>query len=401
MESVRFAGSTHELEGRIHRPAGRPVGWALFAHCFTCGKDLNAARRVAEELAAAGFGVLRFDFTGLGRSGGDFADTDFSSDVQDLLAAADFLREHFTAPALLVGHSLGGTAALVAGPQIPECRAIATIGSPSEANHVKHQLPEGEIRAAGVADVQLAGRTFTVRAAFLDDLDDQCVSGCLASADRALLFLHSPHDDTVGVAQARKLFQAARHPKSFVSLDGADHLLSRPADARYAGHVIASWARRYVAPPVEEHRAHRDDVEVRTGRGFGTDVVVNNRHRLRADEPLSAGGEDTGPTPYDLLSAALGACTSMTLRMYADRKQLDLEEVVVHVRHQKIHAADCEVCETQSGRVDRFERTIELVGDLDEAVRARMLQIADRCPVHRTLHNEVSVVTHLAPETDK
>lgn len=373
------------LAGRLHLPAGPARAWAMYAHCFTCGKDLRAVREVAEALALRGIGTLRFDFSGLGQSEGDFADSTFSSDVHDLEDGAAWLAETFSAPSLLVGHSLGGAAALVAAGRIDSIEAVATIGAPSDPTHVRH-LFEGaaaEIRDTGEAEVSLAGRPFTIRDSFLEDLEKHPLLESLATLRKPLLILHSPQDNTVDVDHARKLYQAARHPKSFVSLDGADHLLTRPEDAMYVGDVVATWAARYLGPAKDE-AAHSDDVEVRGGRfGFANQIVVNGKHRMRADEPRSMGGTDTGPAPYDLLLASLGACTSMTLRMYADRKEWPLEEVVVHLRHAKE--------EVDGARVDVIRREIELRGELDEAQRARMLQIADRCPVHRTLHGTVDV----------
>lgn len=388
------------LSARLHEPAGVRRGVALFAHCFTCSKDLRAARRIAESLATAGIATLRFDFTGLGQSEGEFADTHFSSNVEDLIAAAAWLREHVEAPSILVGHSLGGAAVLSAASRVPECRAVATIGSPSDPAHIEHLLGPvtAELEARGEAEVQLAGRSFRVRQALLDDIRAQRLLHELPALGRATLFLHSPQDNTVGVEHARALFEAARHPKSFISLDGADHLLSRPADADYVGGLVATWALRYL-PPVAAHPVakHEDDVEAHTEQGtFGTDVVVNGLHRLRADEPTSVGGQDTGPSPYDLLSAALAACTTMTLQMYAARKEWPLRRAIAHVRHRKVHASDCDTCETTSGRVDHFERVLELEGPLSDEQRARLLEIANRCPVHRTLHAEVKVSTRAA-----
>ena len=399
LERIAFqTAAGHDLVGRLHRPVGPIRGVALFAHCFTCSKDLNAARNIAEALTAKGFATLRFDFTGLGQSGGDFADSTFSTDLDDLEAAANWLEEHVGAPSLLVGHSLGGAAVLAVAERLHSVRAVATVGAPSDPAHVEHLFADhaDTIHERGCATVELAGRAFDIRKEFLDDLAEHRLLARLKKLGRATLFLHSPQDDTVGVEHARKLFESAWHPKSFVSLDGADHLLSRPEDAAYVGEVIASWASRYAAEAASVPRARRkQDVEVWLGpEGFATDVAVRGLHRFRADEPPSVGGTDTGPTPYELVSAGLGACTVMTVRMYADRKGWPLEGVEAHVRHGKIHAKDCASCETETGRIDRFERTIRLLGPLDDTQRARLLEIADRCPVHRTLHNEVEILTH-------
>jgi putative redox protein len=398
-ERWEFTGGAGErLAARVDRPLGDPRAFALFAHCFTCSKDIAAASRIARELAERGIAVVRFDFTGLGHSGGEFANTSFSSNVDDLVAAADAMRSELEAPALLVGHSLGGAAVLAAASRVPEVRAVATLGAPADPAHVERLLASSveEIERAGSAEVEIAGRRFRVRRSFLDDLRSQALESRLGQLRRALLVLHSPIDQIVGIENAGRIFEAARHPKSFVSLDDADHLLSRRADAAYAAETIAAWASRYLPPAAEEEelRAEPGEVVVReSDLGRYAQTIAAGPHVLRADEPRSVGGDDSGPTPYGLLLASLGACTSMTLRMYAERKQLPLERVTVRMRHEKIHARDCETCETERGQVDRIEREILLEGDLDAASRARLLEIADRCPVHRTLHGEVRIET--------
>jgi len=387
------------LDARFDHPVGPLRATALFAHCFTCGKDLAAASRICRALAHRGIGVLRFDFTGLGHSEGEFENTDFSSNIEDLARAADHLRATAGAPALLVGHSLGGTAVLAAAERIPEATAVVTIAAPSGPEHLKRLLAPalGAIGETGVSEVVLAGRRFRIRQEMIADLEAHPLRERIAALRRALLILHAPLDDTVGIDNASEIFLAARHPKSFVSLDGADHLLSRRADAEYAAEVIAAWAERYLPPPPDDtRRSEPGEVRVEeTREGRFTNEVVIGSHRLRADEPTDAGGDDTGPSPYGYLAAALGACTSMTLRMYADRKQWPLEQVSVTVAHEKIHAADCEECETKTGRIDRFDRTLSLAGPLDPEQRARLLAMADRCPVHQTLHGEVQVRTRL------
>jgi uncharacterized OsmC-like protein/alpha/beta superfamily hydrolase len=379
---------------------GAPVAYALFAHCFTCSKDLRAVYHISRTLTRERIGVLRFDFTGLGESGGDFADTSLLSNVEDLVAAAAFLKERFEGPQLLIGHSFGGAAVLRAAAAIPSCRAVVTIAAPADPRHVSQTLgpAAAAIAASGEAEVSIAGRTFTLRRKFLDDLSGLDPEAVIRNLDRALLVLHSPLDEVVGIENAARIFQAARHPKSFVSLDQADHLLSNLADARYAGAVIAAWARRYLALPPSaraEPPAADNRITARTGPGgFLTEILVN-RHSLVADEPAAAGGTDQGPSPFDLLVASLGACTAMTLRMYADRKGWPLAAATVRLKHAKIHAAECIACETREGLLDRIEREIEIEGPLDRDQRARLLQIADRCPVHRTLTAEVDIQTRL------
>ena len=400
-----------QLSARLERPDGPVHATAVFAHCFTCSKDLRAARRLARALADRGIAVLSFDFTGLGSSEGDFAASTFSSDVDDLVAAAEYLAQTVAPPRLLVGHSLGGAAVLTAAGRLDTVEAVATIGAPADVGHLNHLLTDDDvesIREQGEAEVTLAGRSFSIRSEFLDDLGQHRLTDLLAELDAALLFLHAPLDETVGVDNARILFEAARHPKSFVSLADADHLLTDGADARYAADVIGAWATRYLADvPLGPESAERtapapmprgsgtygDDVAVARTTS-GPDARVTTRgFLLQADEPASAGGTETGPTPYDYLGAALAACTSMTVRMYADRADLRLEEVTTEVAFDRLHARDCEECEHSEGRIQRFTRTVTLQGDLDDEARARLLSIADRCPVHRTLEGQIEIRT--------
>ena len=409
IERVTFTGGRGaELAARLDLPAGPPRAFALFAHCFTCGKDIAAASRIASALTDLGFGVLRFDFTGLGMSDGEFESTNFTSNTDDLLAAADWLRNEHRAPQLLVGHSLGGAAVLAVAADIAEVRAVATIGAPASADHVTDVFRSSleEIAATGVAQVELAGRSFTIRQQFVDDLRAHVVTDRVRTMKRALLVLHSPVDNTVSVDHAAEIFQAARHPKSFVSLDGADHLLTDRGDARFAADMIGAFAARYIVDEsgaLDAPRASAPVVVAETTQGPFLNHVVVGRHRLLADEPESVGGFDAGPSPYDLLGAALGACTSMTLRMYADRKGVPLDRVTVEVSHGKVHADDCSECSEnelladRSGMIDRFERVVTVDGDdLTDAHRAKLLEIADKCPVHRTLESASSIVTHLS-----
>jgi putative redox protein len=406
MESLKitFPGAGGEaLAARLEMPAGRPTAYALFAHCFTCGKDSRAAVQITRALAARGIATLRFDFTGLGGSGGDFANTHFSANVADLVAAADWLRREHRAPALLIGHSLGGAAILAAAGRVAECKAVATIAAPADADHVLHNFHAAlpEIEAKGEAAVTLGGRSFTIRRAFLEDVKAQAQQDHIARLRRALLVLHAPADAVVGIDNATRIFTTAKHPKSFVSLDDADHLLSRPADGEYAAGVIAAWAQRYLpvaAPAAAEPAGHADRVVVEeTGAGKLQVRVQVGPHGFLADEPAALGGLGSGPNPYDLLCAALGACKSMTMRLYAERKGWPLTRAHVAVRHGRVHAADCADCETREGRVDEFTCEIALEGPLDDEQRARIFEIAERCPVHRTLTGEIKIRASLAP----
>ncbi len=400
-QRVEFKNSEGQtLSGRLDLPAGRVRAGALFAHCFSCSKDFVAARSIARRLTQHGIGVLRFDFTGLGESAGDFADTNFSSNLDDLVAAADWLREQHGPPALLIGHSLGGAAVVAASSRIPDAMAVATIGAPADAEHVIHNFGDrlDEIETRGLADVSLAGRPFTIKKQFVDDVRGARVRDAAATLRKPLLVLHAPTDEVVGIDNATGLFIAAKHPKSFVSLDTADHLLTRPADAEFAADVISGWAGRYIGSAKADSAAGSPAdraVHVKeTGAGKFENAIAMGPFDLIADEPKSFGGDDNGPNPYDLLTASLGACTSMTLRMYADRKGLPLDRVRVRLTHAKDHADDCEHCE-EGRKVDVFEKEITLEGDLTDAQRQRLLEIADRCPVHRTLHEPVVVRTKL------
>jgi putative redox protein len=398
-EKFEFASAKGDkLAAVLDLPLGEPTAYALFAHCFTCGKDIRAAKVIAERLAVCGIAVLRFDFTGLGGSEGEFANSHFSSNVNDLVAAADHLRKTRQAPALLIGHSLGGAAVLAAAHRIEEARAVVTIAAPCDPAHVTGLFKDHveAIKERGEVEVALAGRPFRIRREFIDDVTEQKLRDCLASLRKALLIFHSPTDDLVGIENASRIFTAAKHPKSFVSLSGADHLLSKKSDARYVANVIAAWAERYLDQPqsVQEPESETGVVTVRETRsGKFQQEIMSGPHRFIADEPVSFGGLDSGPGPYDLLLASLGACTSMTIRLYADRKQLPLERVTVRLTHAKIHAEDCEHCETREGMIDRIDRTIALEGDLDAETRKRLMEIADKCPVHRTLKSENEIRT--------
>jgi uncharacterized OsmC-like protein/fermentation-respiration switch protein FrsA (DUF1100 family) len=398
-ERLEFPNAKGEkLAALLDLPLGRPVAFALFAHCFTCGKDNLTAKRISERLAMCGIGVLRFDFTGLGTSEGEFADTHFSSNVDDLVSAADHLRKTHGAPAILIGHSLGGAAAIAAAHRIPDARAVVTIAAPCDPAHVtglfKEQLDK--IREQGAFEVSLAGLPFRIKREFLDDVSEQRIKECLANLRKALLIFHSPTDDIVGIDNASRIFAAAKHPKSFVSLAGADHLLGRKTDAVYVANVIAAWAERYL-----EQAAERSDEQIETGTvlvretgsGKFQQEILSGPHRFLADEPVKVGGLDSGPGPYDLLLAGLGACTSMTLRLYADNKKWPLKRVSVRLAHNKIHAEDCLTCETKEGMVDRIDRNITFEGPLDAEQRKRLLEIADKCPVHRTLESEIEIRT--------
>jgi putative redox protein len=401
-ERFQFSGADgQQLAATLDLPDTPPVAYALFAHCFTCGMNVLAAKRIATALAAHGIAVLRFDFTGIGASEGEFANTTFSSNVADLVRAADHLRETKMAPAILIGHSLGGAAVLAAAEDVPEAKAVVTIAAPSDPVHVTGMFKDRveDIRRNGDVEVQLAGRPFRIKREFLDDVAEQNLTAHIGKLRKALLILHSPTDNTVGIDNATHIFVAAKHPKSFISLTGADHLLNQKRDAEYVAHVVAAWVERYLDPAVAEQPADdqpRHVVVQETRDGKLQQQITIGPHRMLADEPASVGGEDTGPNPYEFLLSGLGACTSMTMRMYADRKALPLDRVTVTLSHRKIHATDCADCETKVGMLDHIERVIAIEGDLNDEQRQRLMEIADKCPVHRTLTSEVHITTHAA-----
>lgn len=380
----------------MHLPVGEARAFALFAHCFTCGKDLRVSTRIADMLSSHGFGVLRFDFTGLGKSAGQFEDTNFSSNVSDLTAAADFMRTKFSAPQILVGHSLGGAAVLAAASRIPEALAVATVGAPADPTHVKHLFDAHRpaIEESGEAMVSIGGRPFRIKQQFLNDLGTHAGTESISKLGRALLVLHSPQDNIVGVEQAAAIYGAARHPKSFISLDGADHLLSNGADAVYVARTIAAWCERYILDeraPVGE--VPGGTVQVAIGDGFETTMGASG-HALVADEPRSVGGSNLGPNPYDYLLSALGACTVMTLRMYADRKSWALEGASAVLSHARVHrqdSDDCDDCDSGGARIDRIDMELKLDGELSAEQREKLMEIATRCPVHRTLLNDKEI----------
>ena len=400
MEKIEFEGSQgNKLAARLDKPQGTITAYALFAHCFTCSKDVFAATRIAKSLTNRGIAVLRFDFTGLGASEGEFAKTNFTSNVQDLVKAADYMRENLKAPTILIGHSLGGAAVLVAASHINEAKAVVTIGAPADAAHVADNFGDkkAEIMEKGEAEVSLAGRPFCIKKQFLDDINSQNINDHIANLDKALLIMHAPFDDIVGIENAATIFTQAKHPKSFITLDDADHLLTKHKDAEYAAHVIATWSERYI--PIQETSSadtnKHDEGTVlvsSTGKGKFQQQILVGEHALLADEPKSYGGDNTGPTPYDFLKMALGACKSMTLQMYADRKKWPLEGVEVEVTHDKIYAKDCTNCETTEVKVDQFNCAITIKGDnLSDEQKDRLMEIADKCPVHKTLQNEVVI----------
>ncbi len=404
IERFQFTGSGGQhLAATLDLPEQEPVAHALFAHCFTCGKDVLAAKRIAVRLAAQGIAVLRFDFTGLGSSEGDFANSTFSSNVADLVLAAGHLRQTRKAPTILIGHSLGGAAILAAAGQIPEARAVVSIAAPSDPAHITGLFADrlDDIREHGEVEVSLAGRPFRIKREFLDDIAEHNLMAQVKDLHKALLVMHAPTDHIVSVDNATRIFVAAKHPKSFVSLADADHLLSRKTDAVYAADVIAAWAMRYLDPVVakqvvDPNTAPRTVVVRETGNSKFQQEISIGPHHMLADEPVAVGGGDTGPGPYDYVLAGLGACTSITMRLYAERKAMPLERVTVTLNHSKIHAEDCAECETKAGMLDHIERVIAMKGALDVEQRQKLMEISEKCPVHRTLTSEVHIVTRAA-----
>lgn len=404
-QKLEFPNESGEtLAGALELPdQGEPAAFALFAHCFTCGKDIAAASRIARALTDHGIAVLRFDFTGLGNSDGDFSNTNFSSNVADLVAAANFLRDHYRAPSLLIGHSLGGAAVLAAAHQLPEAKAVATISAPATARHVAHLFNDSVdvIKSEGSARVSLGQRQFTIKSQLIDDLERFTDTEHIGRLRRPMLIFHSPLDNLVSIDEAAKIYAAAKHPKSFISLDQADHLLSNKEDSRYVAETLAAWAGRYV--PLAQPSASQRRQDLEAGEVLVTEEnkqflrrLYTPDHDFPADEPEKNGGTAKGPDPYELLLMSLGACTSMTLRMYANHKKLPVEDIQVRLKHERIHARDCAECETGDGYVARIERVVSYTAELTDEQHQRFMAIADKCPVHKTLEGEIQIVTRSA-----
>ena len=393
------------LAGLLESPDDPAQAYAIFAHCFTCSKDIAAASRITRALAQKNIAVLRFDFTGLGNSDGDFANTNFSSNINDLIQAANYLEENYTAPVMLIGHSLGGAAVLAVAQSINSVKAVVTIGAPATGNHVEHLFAHAKdtIVNNDEAVVDLAGRQFKIKKQFIEDINKHIDTDHISQLNKALLILHSPIDEIVSINEAAKIYTAAKHPKSFISLDKADHLLTKRADSEYVAGIIASWAGHYldITKVINEQSAGKapkvnksEVIIIEQNKNF-TRRIYSEHHQLIADEPLSVGGLNLGPNPYEYLLASLGSCTSMTIRMYANRKNIKLENVEIKLKHHRIHAEDCSDCESQTGFVDKIEKVIQLEGELNNNERQRLLEIADKCPVHKTLHNEIKITSEL------
>ena len=399
-QTVHFQNNNKQsLAAIIEMPIDKkPMAFAIFAHCFTCNKNLHAVVNITQALTSKGIAVLRFDFTGLGESQGDFSETNFSSNVEDLISAAKFLENKYESPALLVGHSLGGAAVIYAAEKLDSVKAVATIAAPADPDHVSKLIKEGkdEIEKKGEATVNIGGRQFKIKKQFLDDLNNRRPEKVIQDMRKPIIILHSPFDKIVSIEDAATIYQSAFHPKSFMSLDDADHLLSRKRDSKYAGEVIGAWMTRYanVSEP-KELETDKQMVARITDESLTVDIQAG-KHRFTADEPESSGGNNFGPTPYELLNSALGSCTAMTMKMYADRKKWPLEEALVHVEHQRKHKEDCDECEnSQVNKISLFERKIELSGDLTDKQKKRLIEIANKCPVHKTLSNEIEINTEL------
>ena len=400
-ERITFPGHAGPLAARLDLPEGPHLATAVFAHCFTCGKDIPAARRIAARLTTMGIAVLRFDFTGLGHSEGEFSNTSFTSNVEDLEKAVQYLNDRDMPPALLIGHSLGGAAVLKATADLPQIKAVATLGAPFDPEHVTHNFADAlpEIISKGVAQVSLGGRPFRIGKQFIDDVAKGALTPAIGKLNAALMILHAPRDSIVSIDNASQIFLAAKHPKSFVTLDDADHLITSAEHAEYAADIIATWARKYLsltppAPPIGAPEGIVRSSEA-DPKGFLQDITHGTRHHILADEPRAYGGTNKGLSPYGLVSAGLAACTSMTIRMYARRKEWPLDHVSVDVSHNKVHAQDADA--GIGDKVDEWKRVVTLTGPLDDAQRARLMEIADKCPVHRTLERNSTVITELAP----
>ena len=383
----------YALNAYLDLPADqKPSHYALFAHCFTCASNSNAARNISHALTQHGFGVLRFDFTGLGNSEGEFSDSYFSANVQDLLDVNEYMSAKFQSPSLLVGHSLGGAAVFVAASKLENVKAVATIGTPAHIDHVKqhfsHQFeadhPDDPVK------VDIGGRPFVINQEFVDDFSKTDLPKVVKGLKKPILIFHAPFDKIVSIDNAQQLYQAAMHPKSFVSLNDADHLLSKRMDSQYVGDVIGAWVGRYF-PPQKDKKLTTEGEQLVGHLNLLEDnfttFIQTDKHALVADEPTSVGGDDFGPSPYELLGASLAACTAMTLKLYAKRKKWDLEEVYVYITHSKKHIEDMEEKETVF--LDHISKKMKFIGNLSREQKQRLAEIASKCPVHRTLTSEV------------
>jgi len=390
------------LNAKLELPAdGKITQYAIFAHCFTCNSNLGIVRHISRNLTSRGIAVLRFDFTGLGQSEGEFATINFSNNVSDLLDVNAFLESNYQAPELLIGHSLGGTAVLMAAFDLPNIKGIATIGSPSNPEHVKNLLNYNKEKLANsnAYEVNIGGRPFQIQKQFIDDIEQYDLLKKIKQLKKALLILHSPQDTIVEVKNAAELFHHAFHPKSFVSLDGANHLLTRKEDALYAADVIGAWASRYVNLEVEvpsrlSTEGEQMVVHLNLEDNF-TSQIFTEKHQLITDEPKSVGGDDLGPSPYELLNSAIGACTVMTLKLYAERKGWDLKEVFVYLSHTKKLAEQIESEKTLSGTIDVISKQLKFIGNLDNTQKEKLKSIAAKCPVHKTVVGNLVIETKL------
>ena len=383
------------LQAHLELPANqKPNRYAIFAHCFTCTSSLSAVKNISRALTNYGFGVVRFDFTGLGKSEGEFAESHFSANVDDLIAVSNYMESHYKAPELLVGHSLGGAAVITAASRLDNVKAVATIGAPATVSHVTHLFSHDidSIRKGELTEVNIGGRPFKINPEFVSDFDKTDLPSVVKNLRKPLLILHSPTDTIVGIKNAEQLYHNAHHPKSFVTLDNADHLLTNSNDSNYAGNLIGTWVQRYFEP--EENTMLETQGEQLVGHlnlvedNFTTSIQTK-KHSMIADEPASVGGDDFGPSPYEYLNAGLAACTVMTLKMYAQRKQWDLQEVFVYISHSKKHSDELELDIEEPGYLDHISKKLKFVGNLDASQKQRLKEIASRCPVHKTIASEV------------
>lgn len=385
----------HALYAQLELPANqKPKHYAIFAHCFTCTSSLSAVRNISRALTNYGFGVMRFDFTGLGKSEGEFAESHFSANVDDLITVSEFMAKNYSAPSLLVGHSLGGAAVLTAATKLDAVKAIATIGAPATVSHVKHLFSQeaNALKEGELTKINIGGRPFNINPEFVENFDKTDLPSIVKQLRKPLLIMHSPIDTIVGIKNAEQIYHNAHHPKSYVTLDNADHLLSESQDSQYAGTVIGAWVQRYFeATPQMQLQTHNEQVVgyLNLKEDNFTTSIQTQHHSMIADEPASIGGDDFGPSPYEYLSASLVACTAMTLKMYAARKQWDLQEVLVYVSHSRKHSDDLGIELEKPTFLDHMSKKIKLIGALDDKQRHRLKEIASKCPVHKTLAGNV------------